>query len=268
MQPAAEAAADKMILKRAGAIAEIMINNPARHNAVSLDMWQRLIAFLRELESDPGVRVLIVTGVGDKAFAAGADISRFESERAGLEATRKYNAVAGEATERLYNFPRPTIARIHGYCIGGGLNIAACCDIRIATVKATFAIPAARLGLGYGYAGVKRLAEIVGLPVAMELFYTARRLTAEEASRLGLLNRVVEINELDDAVAEMARTICENAPLTIATIKAIARELGRPSAARDMARIEQMVEACFASNDYAEGRLAFMEKRKPNFTGT
>jgi enoyl-CoA hydratase/carnithine racemase len=264
----AEAAADKVLTKRVGAVAEIILNNPARHNAISLDMWQRMAELLAEAAADRSVRVLIVAGAGGRAFAAGADISRFESERASLEATRHYNVIAGEASERLYTFPRPTIAKIRGFCIGGGVNIATCCDMRFAASDATFAIPAARLGLGYGFAGVKRLAEVVGLPAAMDLFYTARRLSADEALAMGLVNRVVPVTDIDETVAETARTICENAPLTIAAIKAIAREIGKPSAARDLAKVDAMVEACFTSHDYAEGRRAFMEKRKPDFTGS
>lgn len=265
---AADTAGEKVIRKRTGPVAEILLNNPARHNALSLDMWERLATLLAELAADDSLRVLVLKGAGGKAFAAGADISRFESERASQDAVRHYNTVAGEASARLYNFPRPTIALIRGHCIGGGVNLAVCCDMRIAASDATFSIPAARLGLGYGFAGVQRLAEVVGLPVAMEMFYTARRYSAEDAVRIGLANRMVAVNEIDFVVADTANAICENAPLTITAIKAIARELGKPGAARDHAKLDRMVEACFASNDYSEGRRAFMEKRKPNFTGT
>jgi enoyl-CoA hydratase/carnithine racemase len=262
-----EPSADPSIItRRDGALAEIVLSNPARHNAISLPMWEQLRDALKRL-AEEDVRVLIVTGAGERAFAAGADISGFEKDRASAEGVKRYNALTAETSERLYNFPRPTIAKIRGYCIGGGLNLAMCCDMRLAASDATFAIPAARLGLGYGLAGVQRLAEAVGLPMAMDIFFTARRLGAEEALRIGLVNRVVAPSELDADVAATAGRIAKNAPLTIAAIKAIARELGKPSAARDLARIDRMVEACFASSDYAEGRRAFMEKREPNFTG-
>ena len=262
-----EGALDKLLVLRAGPVAEIIINNPARHNALSLDMWEHLGVLLAQLADEGDVRVLTVSGAGGTAFAAGADISRFESERATLESTRHYNSIAGDAMQRLYIFPRPTIAKIQGYCIGGGLALALCCDLRIAASDATFAIPAARLGLGYGFAGVARLAEVVGTAVAMEIFFTARRLGAEEALRVGLISQLLPVADLDSAVADTAARICENAPLTIAAVKAAVRELGKPSAKRDLAAVERMVEACFTSSDFAEGRRAFMEKRLPRFTG-
>src|ERR671915_223643 len=219
---------EKLLGKRDGAVGHIIFNNPARHNAVSLDMWQRMQKLLSEFAADASLRVLVVSGAGGKAFVSGADISKFESERASMEAVKVYNAASATAYNLLYNFPKPTIAKIQGYCIGGGMNLAVCCDLRICTADAIFAIPAARLGLGYGFVGVSRLAEIVGI----------------------------------------SRAIADNAPLTIAAIKAVAREIGKPPAERDLAKLDRMVEACFASNDYIEGRRAFMEKRKPRFTGT
>jgi enoyl-CoA hydratase/carnithine racemase len=256
----------KILTRRLGPVGEIILNNPARHNAISPEMWERLTGVLAEAADDGGVRVLIVSGAGDKAFAGGADVSPFAG--LGLADIRHYNSLANAASEALYNFPKPTIAKINGTCVGGGLNLAVCCDMRIASADAAFSIPAAKLGVGYGFAGVKRLAEVVGLPTAMELFFTARRVAPEEALRIGLVNRVVAANEIDDAVAQTARGICENAPLTIAGIKAIARELGKPAGARDLAKLERFVEVCFTSHDFAEGRRAFMERRKPDFSGT
>jgi enoyl-CoA hydratase/carnithine racemase len=181
---------------------------------------------------------------------------------------RHYNELANAATKVLYDFSKPTIAKINGACVGDGVNLAVCCDMRIASADAAFTLPAAKLGVGYRSGGVKRLAEVVGMPAAMDLFFTARSVTAEEALRMGLVNRVVPSADIDDVVAETARIISENAPLTIAGIKAIARELGKPSAARDLAKLEHFVEVCFTSHDFAEGRRAFMEKRKPDFSGT
>lgn len=257
----------RLLAKREDGVGHIIFNNPAKRNAVSLDMWQRMTTLLEEFAEDPSLRVLVVSGAGGKAFVSGADISKFESQRSSKEGVALHNAVGAKAYETIYNFPKPTIAKIQGYCIGGGCNLAVCCDIRVATAGSKFGIPAAKLGLGYGYSGVSRLAEIVGVSRAMELFYTAKQITAAEAQDIGLVNQVVGEDELDRTVDAMTRQISENAPLTIATIKAVAREIGKPSATRDLGKIERMVAACFGSEDYVEGRRAFMEKRKPVFKG-
>ncbi|MEO1709029.1 MAG: enoyl-CoA hydratase [Pseudomonadota bacterium] len=258
---------ERLLAHRDGAVATITFNNPAKHNAVSLDMWERMIALLNDYAADPSLRVLVITGAGGKAFVSGADISKFESERAGKEAVAHYNATSAKVYETLYNFPKPTIAKIEGYCIGGGMNVAICCDLRIASDRAQFGIPAAKLGLGYGFPGVKRLTEVVGISRAMELFYTARRIKTDEAQTMGLLNAVVASEQLDAHVTELAATIAGNAPMTVNTIKAVAREIGRPDGERDLAKLDRMVQDCFNSQDYIEGRRAFMEKRPPQFKG-
>ncbi len=263
-----ETAEDKLLAHTDGAVGHIVFNNPARHNAVSLAMWQRLQSLLKDYAADANVRVLVISGAGGKAFVSGADISKFENERASLDAAKHYNANSALAYDALYHFPKPTIAKIQGYCVGGGMNLAACCDLRIATDDAKFGIPAAKLGLGYGFTGVDRLARIIGITNAQELFYTARQITAAEAQAMGLLNQVVPAAALDAKVAEWTGMISANAPLTIATIKQVALEIGKPPQDRDLAKIDSMVDACFASSDYIEGRRAFMEKRKPKFTGS
>ena len=258
---------DKLLGRREGQVGHIVFNNPEKLNAVSLAMWQRAAELLEEYRADEMVRVLVISGAGGKAFVSGADISKFESERAGAEGAAKYNATSARVYETLYNFPKPTIARITGYCIGGGMNLAACCDLRYCNEAARFGIPAAKLGLGYGYAALRRLAEIIGLPHTLEMIYTARQFTAAEALHIGLVHKVASDAELEATVAEAAERICANAPMTIALAKACAREIGKPATERDLAKLDRMVEACFASADYIEGRRAFMEKRKPKFQG-
>jgi enoyl-CoA hydratase len=264
LEPTAE---EKLLARRNGGVAEIIFNNPAKLNAVSLDMWDRMVELLAQFAVDPDLRVLVVSGAGGKAFVSGADISKFEKQRSSPESVALYNKTSLSVYEALYNFPKPTIAKIQGYCIGGGMNLAVCCDLRVATEGSKFGIPAARLGLGYGYPGVSRLAEIVGVSRAMELFYTARQFSAQEANSFGLINQVVPDGELDAAINTITGQISQNAPLTIATIKAVAREIGRPSGERNHAKLDAMVRACFESQDYIEGRKAFLEKRKPVFTG-
>ncbi len=258
---------EKLIGRREGQVGHLIFNNPAKLNAVSLDMWDKAFTLLDGFVRDPEIRVVVVSGAGGKAFVSGADISKFESERASEEEAAKYNATSLKAYEALYNFAKPTIARITGYCIGGGMNLAACCDLRFCNEAAKFGIPAAKLGLGYGYAPIKRAAEIVGLSRTMEMIYTARQFTATEAYDIGLVNRVCADGELDAAVAETCALICANAPMTIGLAKATARELGKPSSIRDLNRLATMAKACFDSADYTEGRTAFMEKRKPQFKG-
>ncbi len=258
---------EKLIGRTEGAVAYVTFNNPEKRNAVSLDMWVKFGELLDGYREDDSIRVLVINGAGGKAFVSGADISKFESERATKEAVAKYNATSGKSYERLINFPKPTIAKINGYCIGGGMNLAVACDLRFCEEGSRFAIPAAKLGLGYGYYGVARLSRLVGISRAMEMFYTARQFPAQEAYEMGLINRVVPVNELDSVVDETTNMICANAPMTIAAIKASAIEIGKTPDQPDHARLDAMVQACFESEDYIEGRRAFMEKRKPQFRG-
>jgi enoyl-CoA hydratase len=259
---------DKVLSRKDGRVGYVIFNNPERRNAVSLDMWARTTEILEGFARDDDVRVVVLTGAGGKAFVSGADVSRFESERASLEAAKVYNLTVERANTSIYEFPKPTIAMIRGYCIGGGLGLAVCCDLRICSDNSRFAIPAAKLGLGYSYPGVKRLTDVVGPAFAKEIFFTARQFDAEEARTMGLVNRVVPEAELEDYVKTYADTIAINAPLTVKTAKFIANEAMKDESTRDLARCRELVEQCFSSNDYAEGRRAFMEKRKPAFTGT
>ena len=258
---------DKMLARKDGGVGYLIFNNPERHNAVSLEMWEATKAILDDFAADDSVRVVVLTGAGGKAFVSGADISKFESERASLEATRNYGLKAEAAYSGVYNFPKPTIAMIRGYCIGGGLGLAVCCDLRFASDNSRFAVPAAKLGLGYSAAGLKRLVDVIGPAFAKEIFFTARQYDAEEARAMGLVNRVMPEAELEAAVKSCAEMIAGNAPLTVKAVKFIANDIMREESKRDVARCAELVEQCFASQDYIEGRRAFMEKRKPVFSG-
>jgi enoyl-CoA hydratase len=259
---------DKVLSRKEGGVGYVVFNNPERHNAMSLDMWAATGRIMDEFKTDDSLRVVVLTGAGTRAFVSGADISRFGAERSTEAAVAHYNDTVDKASAALHAYPKPTIAMIRGYCIGGGLGIAMCCDLRIATENATFAVPAAKLGLGYGHTGVKRLLDVVGPSFTKEIFYTARQFTAEEAKVMGLINRVVPDAELESYVKTYAETIANNAPLTIKALKNVVGELLKDESRRDVAGMEAVVNACFRSKDYIEGRDAFLQKRKPVFTGT
>jgi enoyl-CoA hydratase len=258
---------DKVLAAREGRVGIITFNNPEKRNAVSYEMWEAAERILEDFAADPEVRVIVLTGAGGKAFVSGADISKFESERASQEATQRYNTLIDRLYDRIYTIEKPTIAMIRGYCIGGGLNLAICCDMRFATPESRFALPAAKLGLGYGYSGLRRYIETLGPAVTKEIFFTGRQIDTEEALRWGLVNHIVVDDALEQTVMDTANMIADNAPLTIKGIKIATVEALRDPADRDLKRCDEAVAACFASRDYVEGRQAFMEKRKPNFTG-
>lgn len=245
----------------------IRFNNVARHNALSVDMWEAVPVLLSQAEQDMRVRLVVFSGAGEKAFVSGADISQFEDMRAAKEAVTRYEQMAETALMSIYNFPKPTLACIRGYCIGGGVNVAISCDMRIAASDAVFSVPAAKLGLGYRYSAMKNLVDLIGPGAAKDLFFTARRLDAQEALQLGLISRVCETEKLPALLSEYTSALAANAPITIAAAKAITKEILKPSPELDMALCQQLIRNCFESADYAEGRKAFMEKRKPIFKG-
>jgi enoyl-CoA hydratase len=258
---------DKLIAQKEGAIGWIVFNNPARHNATSFEMWQSLPIVLEAYVNDPEVRVIVLKGAGEKAFSAGADISQFKEKRTGEEAVREYNAASDKASSALRECPKPTIAMIRGYCIGGGTGIAVGCDIRIAADDARFGVPAGKLGLGYRFSGIKRLADVVGPSFAGEIFFTARQFTAQEALQMNLVNRLVPAAELESYTMEYANAIAANAPLTLSAVKRALIEYLKDPNDRDLALCQRMVETCYESADYREGQAAFAEKRKPVFKG-
>jgi enoyl-CoA hydratase len=256
-----------MIAEKVGPVGKLIFNKPQKHNATSTDMWEAIPVILDEFEKDPAIRVVVVTGAGDKAFVSGADISEFETARSTPEQVRRYDEIGELANTRLTKCSKPTIARIRGYCVGGGLAVSLTCDIRIASENSKFAVPAAKLGLGYRAAGIKTLMNVVGPAYAKEIFYTGRLFDAAEALQMGLLNRVVPDAELDSYVDNYCKLIGQNAPLTMHAAKRTIEELTRLDGKADLARSAALVKECFESEDYIEGRRAFMEKRKPAFKG-
>ena len=252
--------------RRDGAIGWVVFDNPERRNAVSVEMWEAMPRVLDEFAADAAIRVVVLAGAGDKAFISGADISQFEKERASADAVRRYEEIGSRAQASLAGFDKPVLAMIRGYCLGGGLNVANLCDLRIAAEDARFGIPAARMGLGYRASSMKKLLDIVGKSAALEIMITARQFSAAEALRIGLVHQVVPVPELETATRAYCDMIAANAPLTLRAAKRIIRELTQ-RADYDMAACEAWVRECFASDDYIEGRRAFMEKRKPVFKG-
>jgi enoyl-CoA hydratase len=258
---------EKMLARKADGIGWMTFNNPERHNAVSMEMWQAAERILTDFVADPEVRVVVVTGAGGKAFVSGADISKFESERSSEEAVAAYQVQTAKVYDLLADCAKPTIAMIQGHCIGGGTALAVCCDMRICGETASFGVPAAKLGLGYPLSGIRRLVDLVGPSFAKEIFFTGKKWGAEDARIMGLVNRVVPNDRLEAFVTDYANTIAGNAPLTVGSVKAIVREALKDRGAADEALCDRLVKACFASEDYIEGRRAFMEKRPPQFKG-
>ncbi|MGD8608455.1 MAG: enoyl-CoA hydratase [Myxococcales bacterium] len=253
-------------IERDGSIAWLLFDHEKRRNAITVDMWKAIPGAVREAEEDERVRVVVMRGVGEEAFVSGADISEFQRTRTG-SAGPEYDATTAHAFDALRGLDKPLIALVHGFCIGGGAAIALTADLRYAAMDAVFAVPPARLGLGYHTAGIEALIRTVGFSGAADLLFTARRVGAEEARQMGLVNDVLDKDEIDQKVDRIAHTIAKNAPLTIRSAKITLQELAKPESSRDQERVERSIRRCYQSEDFEEGIRAFLEKRKPHFQG-
>lgn len=262
-----EYAGGKMLAAAEGGVGLVTFNQPEKRNAMSLEMWEGLGAILDRFAADPAIRVVVLTGAGGKAFVSGADISQFEKTRNNADAQVEYDRLTSGGRAKLANFPKPTIAKIRGFCLGGGLAIAMQADLRIAAEDAQFGIPAARLSIAYAFDGLRKLVQLVGPAHARMILYTANRIGAREAERIGLINQAVPGEALDETVGAIARTIADNAPLSVYASKLTIGEVLKDPADRDMDAVRAAGAACFDSADYREGRAAFLEKRRAVFTG-
>ena len=257
----------ELIVRREGSVGWILFSNPAKFNAMSYDMWVALPKQLAEFEADRSIRAIVLAGDGEKAFVSGADISQFEKQRGSADAQAIYNRSVDEAYHAPIRCGKPVIAAIRGVCMGGGLGLAASCDVRIAADDARFRMPAARMGLGYGFTGVKRFVSLIGAQNTSDIFFSARIFDAAEAHRMGFVSRVVPAADLHKEAQAYAEVVADNAPLTVAAAKLAVVESLKDAEDRDLEKLNEAIAACFASGDFKEGRTAFMEKRKPQFKG-
>jgi enoyl-CoA hydratase len=249
-----------------GHVGVVTFDNPTKFNAVNYDMWCALPRVMAEFAADPDIRVVMLTGAGLKAFVSGADISQFKDRREG-NAAEAYNHATAAGYAAVLNCPKPTVAKIRGICMGGGLGLALNCDIRICSDDARFRMPAARLGLGYAFEGIQRFVDVLGMANTADLFFSARIFGGADALQMGLVKQVIAVQTFDAEVDAYVQMIGENAPLTLAAAKRCLLEISKNPDQRDLALARSLVQACFASRDYQEGREAFAQKRTPQFQG-
>ena len=257
--------AENVLVERDGTIATVVLNRPDKLNALNLESWRRLGEVMRELSADDGLRCVVLRGAGERAFAAGADISEFENERKGSAKGKAYGAVVDNALRAISECRHPTIGMIRGNCIGGGMEAAARCDIRVCGASSRFGIPSNRLGLVVGYPEIEILMALVGRGNAMEILLEGRIFGADEAREKGFVNRIVADHEVEEEAMRTARRIAKRAPLSNRWHKKFARRLNDPAPLSEAERDE--VFACYDSDDFKAGYTAFLKKSKPEFQG-
>jgi enoyl-CoA hydratase len=258
---------DEILVERRDHIATVTFNRPQVRNAFNLAMWTALPGIVDELARDPAVRGIVFRGAGEEAFASGADISEFKEQRKDRATAEAYNARTEAAYHAMENCPKPTVAMIYGFCMGGAIAIALACDLRFSAESGKFAIPAGRLGIVYGPHSVKRLVGLVGPAAAKDILFSARALDAAEALRIGFVNRVVPAGELAGHTYEYLAKVADNAPLSVQAAKFIVEAIAEDGGVSKKADIGRLQIAAFESEDYREGTAAFMEKRRPKFVG-
>ncbi|MBT5914589.1 MAG: enoyl-CoA hydratase [Rhodospirillaceae bacterium] len=262
-----ELSTKKILAENDGSVGRIILNNPDRRNAISLDMWQGIGEAFDQFSKNPDIRCVVMSGAGDKAFASGADISQFKERRSNAEAAEEYAKISMSGRQKMLSFDKPFIAQIQGFCMGGGLGIALTADIRIASDDAQFGVPAARLSIAYDRLNLNNLVALVGPSKAKEILITAKRYSGTEAERMGLVNACVPVSKLEIAISDITDRIAENAPLSMKASKLTINELMKDDTAYNSAMVEELTRDCFDSSDYQEGQEAFLNKRKPIFKG-
>lgn len=253
-----------IFLKVENGIATIYLNRPAKRNAITYEMWTEIPQLMEQCEMDPSIKVIIFKGINDIAFSAGADISEFRYLRNTVEGAEKYTEATIIAEKAIMDVSKPTIALIQGYCVGGGCEIAVACDFRFSDFNGKFGITPAKLGIVYSTPGTKNLVDLVGPSKTKDILYSGRLLDAEEALRIGLIDRVYSQEDVEKETYKYAKLLCKNAQLSIRGSKHVVREVLQ-GATIDSEETEDLIKKSYVSSDYKEGVRAFLEKRKPRF---
>ncbi|MCV6546246.1 MAG: enoyl-CoA hydratase [Cohaesibacter sp.] len=258
---------DKILIEQEGKIGRLVINNPTKRNAMSLDMWRAIPNAIAKLDKNPDIHLIVITGAKDTAFVSGADISEFDQVRGDTKSATFYDDMNAKAYHAIRKTKKPTLALIKGFCMGGGFGLAAACDLRLSNASGKFGIPAGKLGIGYPTEAIADIVHLVGPANAKELYLTAKVYDAQQAKRIGFLNDLFADESFDQQASDYCQKIATLAPLSAQYHKASINCVTEQSDERTMQELKAMASACFDSKDYAEGRKAFMEKRKPIFTG-